>query len=589
MQLPQAKRGTPCYMAPELFQEGGVHSFASDLWALGCVLYECYAGRPPFVANEFTQLVKSIISDSTPPLPNNPSKELLDLINRLLIKDPAERMQWSELREHAFWRMTLKVLSLPSEPAFSNLLQLSSKSAAPQTCDKNAENSLPERDQFVKVSKQGVHGAHKQIESEALRAKGLLTPTKDNPNMENTQNHRIKSSSGVADGSAMKELSSKKNAGINLLRLSKIVKTNLQRESEGQNYRKPLPKNSENDSDVKIENHDLELDFAENAESETQEENEVVDSSVSGASTPEVKRQMQSHSAAEMQDDQEQQENHVCEVSTDNSQDTKAIESHSSKDVEYCSRIEHQDVAATPPGVGLQRRGQRSAGFAAEMVKEVPVSPAHADPSKVSINLSQALWHPSDLSVKPIMISRKSDKATEPALDVRMLPFDAFPASEFLKLSQDKLEGFFGRIISSISSSTTLGEKQNALRYLETLSSNVDAANILTNGPVLSMLVKMLRISKPTALRVQLVSVMGLLIRHATIIEDEVASSGIVSVLSDALRDKQEKVRRFAMAALGELLFYISTQSENSPKAVVGLESPAKDSRSSPSTWQVSP
>ena len=37
---PQAKRGTPCYMAPELFQDGATHSTASDLWSLGCVLYE---------------------------------------------------------------------------------------------------------------------------------------------------------------------------------------------------------------------------------------------------------------------------------------------------------------------------------------------------------------------------------------------------------------------------------------------------------------------------------------------------------------------------------------------------------------------
>ncbi|KAH9315049.1 hypothetical protein KI387_023676, partial [Taxus chinensis] len=585
-QLPQAKRGTPCYMAPELFQEGGVHSFASDLWALGCVLYECYAGRPPFVANEFTQLVKSIISDSTPPLPNNPSKELLDLVNHLLIKDPAERMQWSELREHAFWRITLKVLPLPSEPAFSNLLQLSSKSAAPQTGDRNAENSLSERDQGVKGTKQGLHGAHKQNESEMLRAKGLLTPTKDNPNSDTTQNRHIKSSSVVTDGSAVKELSSKTNAGINLLRLSKIVKTNLQRESEGDNYRKPLPKNSGNDGDVKIENHDLELDFAENAESDTQEENDVADSSVSRTPTSEDKRQMQTHSANEIQDVHEQQQNHAFEVSPDNSQDIKANISHYSKDVEDFSHLEQQDVAATPPGVGLQRRAQRAAGFAAEMGKGVSASPAHVDPSKVSINLSQALWHSSDLSVRPIMVSRKNDKVTEPVFDARMLPFDALPASEFLKLSQDQLECFFGRIISSTSGNTTLGEKQNALKYLETLSINVDAANILTNGPVLSMLVKLLRISKPTAVRVQLVSVMGLLIRHATIIEDEVGSSGIISVLTDALRDKQEKVRRFAMAALGELLFYISTQNENSPKAV-GLESPAKDGRSSSSTWQV--
>ena len=30
------KRGTPCYMAPELFTDDGVYSSASDLWALGC-------------------------------------------------------------------------------------------------------------------------------------------------------------------------------------------------------------------------------------------------------------------------------------------------------------------------------------------------------------------------------------------------------------------------------------------------------------------------------------------------------------------------------------------------------------------------
>uniref|UniRef100_A0A5K1G9X4 Protein kinase domain-containing protein n=1 Tax=Nymphaea colorata TaxID=210225 RepID=A0A5K1G9X4_9MAGN len=77
--MPQAKCGTPCYMAPELFQEGGVHSYASDLWALGCVLYECYPGRPPFVAYEFTALVESILSDPVPTLPDNPSKPFCNL------------------------------------------------------------------------------------------------------------------------------------------------------------------------------------------------------------------------------------------------------------------------------------------------------------------------------------------------------------------------------------------------------------------------------------------------------------------------------------------------------------------------------
>ena len=38
-------------MAPELFNEEGVYSFQSDIWALGCVLYEMSTGLPPFKAS----------------------------------------------------------------------------------------------------------------------------------------------------------------------------------------------------------------------------------------------------------------------------------------------------------------------------------------------------------------------------------------------------------------------------------------------------------------------------------------------------------------------------------------------------------
>lgn len=58
--LPQARRGTPSYMAPELFSDDGTHSTVSDLWSLGCVLYECATGRPPFMSNSLSQLVRSL-------------------------------------------------------------------------------------------------------------------------------------------------------------------------------------------------------------------------------------------------------------------------------------------------------------------------------------------------------------------------------------------------------------------------------------------------------------------------------------------------------------------------------------------------
>ncbi|KAH0709359.1 hypothetical protein KY284_010786 [Solanum tuberosum] len=89
------------------------------------------------------------------------------------------------------------------------------------------------------------------------------------------------------------------------------------------------------------------------------------------------------------------------------------------------------------------------------------------------------------------------------------------------------------------------------IKYLELLSSNADAANVLTNGSIVLVLLKMFRDSKVSLLHVQLASCIGLLIRDSTFFGDELANSGILGALNDGLRDGQEKGRRFSMAALG--------------------------------------
>lgn len=65
---------------------------------------------------------------------------------------------------------------------------------------------------------------------------------------------------------------------------------------------------------------------------------------------------------------------------------------------------------------------------------------------------------------------------------------------------------------------------------------------------------------------------MGLLIRHATLIEEDLAGSGIVAVLTETLCAKQDKVQCNTMATIGELLFYIATQNEVSPCSGAGHE-----------------
>ena len=546
--MPQAKRGTPFYMAPELFEDGGVHSYASDLWALGCVLYECYAGRPPFIGGEFTQLVKSILSDPTPPLPGNPSRTFVNLIDSLLVKDPAERIQWPELCGHAFWRTKFTPVPLPPQPAFTNMIEQYAKPClSERKGDKSLQNKTP-----PKYREKDVKGALMQDDNSILGLRGYETPVKGTPSGRRTQ---TKASGTVVEEKHKDRPSATR--GVNLLRLSRIAKTNLQRENEKENYRRPLPNGSENDAEVKIENTDMELDFNENTEDEAQDESD------NATCTPEDKMSSQDQQQGKVEDI----ENNTHQFDMPASDESKPPDQDSSS--------EHIEVAATPPSVSPQLKNQR--------IKDGSGSVLDSDSSKSSNNISQVFWHQSDLSVRPVMPSRKADKLLEV---IPSLPFEALQASEYVKMPKDQLDALNNRITAIFSGNTSIGEKQNVIKYLEMLSTNVEAANILTNGPIMLILVKMLRQSKASALRVQLASLIGLLIRHSTFIEDDLANSGILGSLSDGLRDKQDKVRRFSMAALGELLFYISTQNDhtrdNNPP-----ESPSKDIKST-SGWQVS-
>ncbi|KAI7731075.1 hypothetical protein M8C21_027061 [Ambrosia artemisiifolia] len=501
-------------MAPELFHDGGVHSYASDFWALGCVLYECYAGRPPFIGKEFTQLVKSILTDPTPSLPGNPSRPFANLVSSLLIKDPAERIQWSEICGHAYWNSKLTPPALPPQPAFDNMIELCYK---PCLTERNLNKTPPRQRDNLKAT----------------------VGVTENSN-HNTPNR------GVASGRKIQSKGSSNTKGVNLLRLSRIAKSNLQRENEKENYRRPLPNNnSEHEADVQIENTDMELDFNENNEDDTQDEPEMVTSTQSAddenSSSPD-----NDLIASPM-------------VTTPATDDTRRNDEESS--------LDHIEVPATPPSASPQPK-----------IKKV------IEGSDSAVNVSTVLWHASDLTVRPVMPSKKIDKGpgSEMALS---LPFDAVPASDFAKLPKDQLEVVTKCIISILNGNTSVGEKQNVIKYLELLSCSVDAANILTNGQIMLVLVKMLRQSKASALRVQLVSLLGLLIRHSTEIDDDLANSGILGSLNEGLVDRQEKVRRFSMAALGELLFYISTKNDQ-PKAVIPPESPLKENRTS-SGWQV--
>lgn len=67
--------GTPYYASPEVWKDRPYDS-KSDIWSVGCVIYEMAALRPPFKAADMKGLYKKIISLDYPPLPNRYSLDL---------------------------------------------------------------------------------------------------------------------------------------------------------------------------------------------------------------------------------------------------------------------------------------------------------------------------------------------------------------------------------------------------------------------------------------------------------------------------------------------------------------------------------
>src|SRR6266404_4902502 len=84
--------GTLPYMSPEVLR-GHKADHLSDLWALGVLLYEAAGGRLPFRGNTGFEVTSAILREPPPPLPPTVPYGLAAVIQRCLMKEPAERYQ----------------------------------------------------------------------------------------------------------------------------------------------------------------------------------------------------------------------------------------------------------------------------------------------------------------------------------------------------------------------------------------------------------------------------------------------------------------------------------------------------------------
>lgn len=82
--------GTPFYMSPEICA-AEKYTLKSDIWSLGCIIYELCTREPPFNAKTHVQLVQRIREGKINPIPKHYSPELMEVIKECLRTNPERR------------------------------------------------------------------------------------------------------------------------------------------------------------------------------------------------------------------------------------------------------------------------------------------------------------------------------------------------------------------------------------------------------------------------------------------------------------------------------------------------------------------
>ena len=134
----QTPCGSPCYASPEMVKGKRYDGFNIDIWAIGVILFAMLCGYLPFEDDEndtdvlFNEIIRNKID-----YPYFLSKLSLDILQKILVSDPLQRITIDEIKNHPFY--------LKGEKIFRNKFEEKQNDEEVQT-NKNEKKEKKEKE-----------------------------------------------------------------------------------------------------------------------------------------------------------------------------------------------------------------------------------------------------------------------------------------------------------------------------------------------------------------------------------------------------------------------------------------------------------
>ena len=212
--------GTPNYIAPEILESKNGHSYEVDSWSLGVVIYTLLVGKPPFETPHVKTTYRKIkINTYTFPENADLSPESIDLIRKLLVTKPENRIKLTDILNHDFLTKNSIPKQLPVSTLATKPTQVYIKQFQPNGCvstpsrerptTSHLDGTAPSRatsketninPQKLKFGYGGLGGTTDKIQPQTRAGSRLLQPTSSNLTNTNNKPNNAKENN-IAGGS----------------------------------------------------------------------------------------------------------------------------------------------------------------------------------------------------------------------------------------------------------------------------------------------------------------------------------------------------------------------------------------------------